>query len=212
MPAPWQKKGISARENFKQKLTHEHKLFLYRCKAEGYTKPATLKLLKEQYNVDYSEGAFWLTVNTKKAKFWIEKFRETELQRIKDVPIAHKKVRLIDLEKTRTKLSDLIDTMDVKKKSDRQELLMMMRRLNETICVGREEMEAKPLILQQLNYNDFRDLTDDELQKRRDALLAKAKVIADQRRSFGAGETGIGVEEPTVIEPAQVSLASSEKL
>ena len=205
----WQRDGKTHEEQFGKKLNDEQRMFVYRCHAE-YLMPLDIKrMLTENYGVVITTATIGTICRANKAKAHIEKFREEYMQKIKSVPIANKRIRLDDIEKTRVKLVELINSNPLKTKGDKAEFLMCSRRLNETVCVAREEMERKPLMVQQLSLSDYSSLTDEELQQRKRDIIEKE---FRQGRISGVGEAGTGVQGEDTGEPVEIFVAAPEEL
>ena len=107
------------------------------------------------------------------AMVYINKFRDEFLMKIKEVPIANKRVRLEMLQKTIDENEELREVVDKSTVTGRKELSLIHRRNNETLCVAREEIEGKPAVMQQFNFSLYGNLTDEELQKRKDEIINK---------------------------------------
>ena len=205
----WQAAGKTHAEQFAKRLNDEQRMFVYRCIAEYLLPMDIQRMVKENYGVEVTTATIWAVSRAQKAKPHIEKFREEYMQKIKSVPIANKRIRLDDLEKTRVKLAEMIESNPLKTKSDKAEFLMCTRRLNETVCVAREEMERKPLMVQQLSFSDYSSLTDEELQQRKRDIIEKE---IRQGRTGGVGEVGAGVQGEDTGESAEIPVAAPEKL
>lgn len=178
---------------FAEKLNHEQTLFMLRLFAEGCTQGEVAKEVFDQYGIECHPKSLWQKSKSKKWQPYYDRFREDYLARVKAVPIAHKRIRIDDLEKSRQKLLEMIDKGNIDSKQSRNEMLMIIRRLNETICVAREEMENKPQMIQQVSVGAFSSLSDEELQKRKEMLIAKA-TGTHQARDIGVGESDEGAE------------------
>ena len=177
----------------KELLNLEQRTFALRLYAEGLTAGEVVREIKSTYDIDYAEASLKSTVKSKKWQATIERFREEYMSKVKSVPIANKRVRIDDLEGVRNKILKCIKDNPLKTKSDKAEFLMMTRRLNETLCVGREEMEAKPFMVQQLSIGAFSSMSDKEIQERKEVLIAKATGTYEGR-SNRAGNVDEGEE------------------
>ena len=110
----------------------------------------------------------------------VARFREEFLSAVKEVPIANKRVRMDALEATRLALTGMMEKLVSPSEGgmsseERHEMLMCMRRMNETLCVAREEMEAKPLLIQQFNVSQYSGMSDEEVALRRVELVEKIR-------------------------------------
>ena len=198
-------------QKLEDKLPTEAFVMLCRMHVDGHNSREICDAIKREYNIDYSQGSVSYRLRAKRAQPYLERFREEYLTKVKQVPIAHKRIRIDDLEKTRIKLGRLIDKMPVQTKLQRDELLRAMRLLNETLCVAREEMEKKPEMVQQISLSSFSNLTDQELQKRKEALIAKETGVRP-RGDDGIRDPGERETLPDLAQSPQVFLAPPEEL
>ena len=207
----WQRDGKTHAEQFGKKLNDEQRMFVYRCHAEYLMGHEIKRMLTEHYGVVITVATITTICRAQKAKAHIEKFREAYMQKIKDVPIANKRIRMDDLEKARVKLGEMMSGNPCKTKGDKAEYRSCIKHLNETFCVALNEMERKPLMLQQMMVSDYSNLTDEELQERKREIIEKETGVR-QRRDSGAGESGSGVEVEDKGKPAEVPMAAPEEL
>ena len=210
MPCHWQGKKTHA-EQFTRKMTRDQRVLIYRLHAEGFSEDQIQEEMKVNQGIDIPGTTLHLAIAAKKARPYIEKFKEDYLAKVKAVPIANKRIRLDDLETTRLKLQKMIEKTPIETKQQRAELLMMMRRLNETICVARDEMENKPMMIQQVSVSELRDFSDEALQKRKDELIGK-ELGTFKGRDFGIGADTEGNGLQDKPESPEVPVAAPEKL
>jgi len=157
-------------------LTEEQRLMIYRLFAEFRRPSKVITILKETHGIDVTASMVRDMCRDVSAIPYIQRFRDEFLVRVKEVPVANKRVRVDALQ---TVLDELMEYMDGKvgpdgNGLDMNELLMIHRRINETLAQAREEIEGKPTIMQQFNVTQFSNLSDDELQRRKEEIIAKA--------------------------------------
>ena len=149
---------------------------VYRLWAEWREPGRIVEYCQQEWGKEVSEELIRKVCRTRVGKLMVERFRMEFLQSVRDVPIANKRVRLDALEATRVKLQEMIEMLTTVNEGDRHDLLMCMRRMNETICVAREEMEARPTIVNQIGQvNQYSGLSDDEIMQRREKIIEKIR-------------------------------------
>ena len=179
-------------------LSSEERMFIFKLWAEGWSAIEIGRELETQYKIKHTRQAIYELCKRDENQIYIDEFREKYFASVKMVPIANKRVRLDGLERSRLLLLKMIDSLCVRgaiPKSDnaRSQVLMILRRLNEVFCVAREEMEGKHQILQQFNYGAFAGLSDENLQKRKEEIIAKATGTY-KPRDIGIREDSEGIE------------------
>ena len=107
----------------------------------------------------------------------------------------------------RTRLWKLASIIDTDSREGRKELLMVFRRINELLCAAREEIEGKSNTYNQINITEFANYSDEELQQRKDILIAKA-LGNFKETDFTIGAIGAGAEAEDDLKSSQVPLAS----
>lgn len=160
-------------------------------------------------NIDIQKLANMLL--RKDYQVFIERARDKYLSEVKLVAIANKRIRLDDLQVMRDKLFDMTVSLDATLKEDREEILDIYRRINEVLAIAREEMEGKSHTFQQINITEVSSWTDEELQRRKAVLIAKATGTYNER-DFGIGEDSEGGAAETDAPPPEIPLATPEKL
>ena len=160
-------------------LTEPQRLLVYRLWAEFKSPAKVSSWLQQETGVSLSPSSIKSICSNPEAMMLVQKFRDEFLMKVKEVPIANKRIRLEELESNRLEINEMKELVDIDKSSGRGEKLMMQRRMNETVCAAREEIEGKPLIMQQFNFSQYSSLSDEELQKRKEELLVKAKKVQD---------------------------------
>ena len=154
-------------------LSETQRQMVYRLYAEWRSPVKIRDNMKSKYGVEISETSISSICRTDSAESHVNRYRELFLAKIKEVPIANKRIRLDELEQSRQLLLDMVEKLDINDKNDRVELSMLIRRMNETLCVAREEMEAKPLLMQQINISQFSGMSDEELERKKEELIMK---------------------------------------
>ena len=167
-------------------LDEEHKMYALKRWAEGIGAIDIANEIKELYGVSFSRGTIFKHCLDEKNKIFIAEFRERFLADIYTVPIANKKIRLETLENSRVLINKLIQAIMPfgkipKSENARSQLLMYIKRRNEVMCVAREEIEGKTKMIQQFNIGQYSSMSDNELQKRKDDLIAKATGVISSR-------------------------------
>lgn len=162
-----------------QKITDEQKIILYRMHAEGIGDTEIAKWIKDNWDISYSSHSVHKTVRTERAAPYVKRFKEDYLKKVKDVPIANKRIRIDDLETVRIKLMKLLKDNPCETKAQKEEFRFLVRSLNDTVINAREEMEKKPFV--QLGIGDFSDKSDDELIAERNEILKQAERLVTGR-------------------------------
>lgn len=182
-----------------RKLSPEQRMLVLRKYAE-MAEPAEISLwIKDSFNIDYKTSSISSLVQTPTAKPVIAKFKEDWMRRVKEVPIANKRIRIEDLEYIRVKLMKLIKDNLCDSKGQKEEFRHQVKTLNEIILNAREEMEKKPFIT--IGLGDFSDKSDDELIAERDEILKQAERLV-KGSVIEISHTPNGVENTGPIEPA----------
>ena len=185
----------------------EEHLFILKMYAEGSKPDEIIGAYKTNFGHKILPSTVKDVCLLKDNKIFIERFKEKYLAEVKAVPIANKRIRFNDLQKMRDTLFAMADSLTIKKRSDRKELMLIFRRVNEVMAIAREEMERRGNVLNQINITELTSLSDEELQKRKEILIAKATGTYNER-DFRFGEDTEGAEPATVTEPSEVSVAS----
>ena len=158
-------------------LTEPQRLMIYRLYAEFKSPKKVSLLTQEQFGILVNPAMIKSICSTLEAMVEVQKLRDEFLMKVKEVPIANKRVRLESLQKTINENEELRESVDTSTADGRGELSMIQRRNNETLCVAREEIEGKPLIMQQFNFSQYSSWSDEELQKRKEKLISKARKM-----------------------------------
>lgn len=167
---------IEKKIGYNPKLTDEQRLICLRMYAEGETCGNISKYIKEEWNISYTATGISHLAHQKKYQTYLKKFKDDYLKRIKDVPIANKRVRVDDLEKVRIKVMKALEENFCETKGEREEFRHMVKTLNEVIANARAEMEKNPALIQNIGIlGDFSDKSDDELIGEREELLNQAR-------------------------------------
>ena len=155
------------------KLSRDQRMLVLRMYAENYTPTEIKRELYSQHNISIHINSIQSTCKAERNKPFVENFRQMYLNRIKDEPIANKRIRINDMEKMRKKLMDMIDHLPVKTKSQRLELSSHVKRLTELFNTAREEMEKKPSLVAGVVVGDMSERSDEDLQSRKQELVGK---------------------------------------
>lgn len=172
------------------KLNDEQRLICVRMYAEGVSLNNICSYLKTEWNIDFTDNGMYGVVRAKKYELHLKRFKEEYFKRIKDVPIANKRIRIDDLESIRKKIVKVLDDNPCETKNQREEFRYMVRTLNDTIINAREEMEKKPNLIAGLGIvGDLGEKSDDELIAERDEILAQARRIIPRAASEGSRDS-----------------------
>lgn len=186
---------------FPKKLTDEQRLLVCRLSAEGHTNTEIVSYIKENWGIDFTSNGVVTVLETKRYQIHIRGYREAYLKRVKDVPLANKRLRLDDLQFLREKLFKALKANNLETKAQRDEFRNLSRSLSEVIASCREEMEKKPNLIPGFGLvGDLSDKTDDQLIGERDEIL-KGAARALNRGTSGVdsdpeGTGGADQEEP----------------
>lgn len=178
-----------ARAAFK-KLSDDQRHIALRMYAEGIGPSDISKYIKSEWSIDYTPEGVSSLVKSKVHEPFLNKCRDEYLKKIKDVPIANKRIRIDDLEKVRNKVMKALEENKCATKTEREEFRQLVRTLNDIIINAREEMEKKPNLVPIIGLGDFSDKSDDDLIAERDELIKQAERLV----STGANETGSSLE------------------
>lgn len=158
-----------------KKLTDEQTHIILKQMAEGSTPTECVKFIKDTWQIEISSSALSQSYQAKKYESFVKKCKDDYLKKIKDIPIANKRIRVDDLEKVRLKLMKVIEENKCQTKSEKEEFRQMVRTLNDIIINAREEMEKKPNLVPVMGIGDFSDKSDDALIAERDELIKQAE-------------------------------------
>lgn len=147
------------------------------------------------------------------AKF-VNEFRLNFLKNLKDIPVSDKKIRLYDLERLRQRLMRLIDNLYPEKESQFSKFMLSVRAVGNILEMARNEMESKPNLSVGIinnNQGDMGELTDEQLQQRREELFNRARRAVESGISTTDSDSeGNPKEDPT--QSPEVLLAASDQL
>lgn len=187
---------------FPKKLTDEQRLMVCRLSAEGRTPTEVVAYIKEEWKISFTTTGIQTILKTKRYQVPLKQYRENYLKRIKDVPIANKRLRLDDLQFLREKYMKALRANPCETRAQRDEFRALSRSLNEVIISSREEMEKKPNLIPGFGLvGDLSDKSDEELIGERDEILKQTERLIHGRTpgvngdSEGAGTTD--QEEPS---------------
>jgi hypothetical protein len=154
------------------KLDNDQRMFALRMYGEGMDSGEIRKEIKDRFDISITTSAILQTCRAKCNQPFVANFREAYMARIREVPIANKRIRLDDMEKLRKKLMSLIDSNPLKTKSDKSEFIAVSGRLNQIEAEAREEMERKPHFFQNVVVG-MGDMSDEALHKRKQEIIRK---------------------------------------
>ena len=194
-----------------RELPIDDKMFILQLHGEGAAFERIRQEAEAKFEEKFTPSRVKVICLAPENQVFVERFRDKYLAEVKSVPIANKRIRLDDFQRMRNKLFDMADTVDVYAKDGKNEILKIFQRINDILSAVRDEMEGKPWLLQQINITELSNLTDDELQKRKEVIIAKATGTY-QERYFGIGEASEGTEEQSNIQSAKISMAASKGL
>lgn len=194
-----------------ESLNETQKLLILKLHAEGNSDENISALIDKKLKISLTTDAIRDICLTSDNQVYIERFRDKYLANVKSVPIANKRVRLDDYQEIRNKLFEMVNTLSAKGKEGRTELITIFRTIKDILATTREEMEGTPKSLTQINITDLTGLTDEELRKRKEILIAK-ELGTYVERNIGIGEDSEGRSSAEDVEPVEVPLASPIKL
>lgn len=160
-----------------KKLSDDQRHIALRMYAEGIGPSDISKYIKSEWSIDYTPEGVSSLVKSKVHEPFLNRCREDYLKKIKDVPIANKRIRIDDLEKVRNKVMKALEENKCATKTEREEFRQLVRTLNDIIINAREEMEKKPNLVPVMGLGDFSDKSDDDLIAERDELLKQAERL-----------------------------------
>ena len=195
----------------KTNLKDEEKTFIFQSYGEGMPLETITAQLKKRFKVILSSPYIDEMCKHQDNRMAVDRFRDDYMSRLKDEPIANKRVRLNYYQNMVERMTELSNDINVKTVDGRKELLMTFRRINEVLCACREEMEGKSNAFTQINITELSSLSDEELQRRKEVLLARALGTFNEA-DYGIGEVGEGTTSADVIESVEVPLAAPKEL
>ncbi|MCB9758168.1 MAG: hypothetical protein H6753_07115 [Candidatus Omnitrophica bacterium] len=162
------------------KLTHDQRTMVLRMHAEGYRYADIQRQLKVDFDISLHHETIRSTCDAKINQPFIERFRTAYLNKISEVPIANKRVRIDDLEKVREKILRVIERNPLETRIQRNEFLAFSTRLVAVVQQAREEVEKRPDIMNNFSVTEFSSMSDEDLKKAHDELLAKVRRSLQQ--------------------------------
>lgn len=192
-------------------LTEEHKMFMFQSYGHGVALGNIKERLVAKFKIDVTEDTINNLCTQEDNRVYVDRYQQEYMARTKDVPLANKRVRLDEYQMMRDRLVEIAHDLDASTKSGRQEILMVFKRLNELLCAAREEMEGKPSHQNFINITELSNLSDEELQRRKEVLIAKALGTYSEG-NIRIREAGQGAEATDSTEPIEVPLAAPKEL
>lgn len=175
-------------------------MYAIRLHAEGVLPHVIQKELISKFKIKMDSKSINDTCTAKCYQSSYKAFRDSFLVKVKEVPLANKRIRLADKEIIRIKLMKHINSNTLRTKADRAEFLAFAFRLNQIGAEAREEMEKKPQLFQNVVINR-EDVSDENLHKRKQELLRKFRSSVGRGTSRAEPDSG-GVEPKSPEEPA----------
>lgn len=187
-------KGLTRTKKKAVKFSDEDNLLIVKLRAEGLSyEDVSLRFLSETGRA--AGGSVVARVcRDKRYEPYLVEYREAYMANVREVPVANKRVRLDMYEKMRQDLLVMLKLVDITTKEGRSETIRIMQRLAETCGKACEEMEgtrASTMMFQQFNSYQYNMMSDEELQQRKDELIAKA-LGTYAPRNIGIGEDTAG--------------------
>lgn len=183
-------------------LSDEQRVEVYKLHAEGLINSEIVKYLADAYGVSITAPSIFKILHTETAKVQIKRFREDYIKRVKDVPMANKRIRLDDLQIIRDKLMKQIKGNPCETKAQRDEFRRDSRSLSEIVNSSRDEMEKKVNLVPGFGViGDFEDKTDEQLIAERDELVRQAE------KSLASRVTAIDIDPEGASGPDQTESA-----
>jgi len=144
-----------------RKLDNDQRHIVLRMYAEGNTPTFIVNFLLQEYNIKITTDAIYSTCHTKVNEKFIKSYRETYLAKVKEVPIANKRIRVDDLEKVRLKLIKMMEKNPCETKTQKLEYVSLSGELRRITDCAREEMERKPNLISTtiMNMNEVSNLS-----------------------------------------------------
>ncbi len=187
-------------------LDDKEMMFILKLHGQGMHIAKIKTAYKEKFNLEIGNDLLKDICSNTDNQVYVERYREEYLSKVKSVPIANKRIRLDDFQFMRDNLFNVLETLDVSDTEQRKELIAIYGKIREILADARTEMEGKPWLIQQINITELNHLSDAELQKRKEILIAKANGTYKER-DLGIGEDSQGAEESIDEQPTPVHLA-----
>ncbi len=161
------------------RVPEEECLYVLNLHAE-FLKP---EKIQESCSVKYGKSSFFNSVirinnliKDSSSRLIVNTYRSAYLNKVKEIPIAHKKIRLDDLNELRENFLKKIRENKLETTAEAMEFRQLAKGLGEVLMAARDEVEGKSMTFNQLNViGDFNDKTDAELSQRRDELIRQAE-------------------------------------
>lgn len=179
------------------------RLFLLRLHSEFKDNKEIVEKYNKKFETNISDNDVEKELSNTENRYLIQQFRNNYLNKIKNVALANKRVRLDDLDYLRNRYLELIRSNNCLDKDERQEFRVMSRALIEVLGAARDEIEGKGITFNQMNVSmgEFDGKSDAELLARRQELIRQAEISLVGRAS-GANDNPEGIETAEIIQPA----------
>ncbi len=164
------------KEEFKGKLTEEHKKLVCSLSAQFETPRRICSVLKEKYGIEVNEKAIYgYTSESSRWKPLIDKLRIQYALNLGGIPLYHKRIRLERLEEQYSEILKEKDSTAQSRLKKRSELRSVLREAREEVKPW-EDAESKRGDTNILSIQ-FNGMDDSELLRKRDDLLKVIKTI-----------------------------------
>lgn len=182
------------------------RMYIFQSYGEGKDIETIATAIRRKFNLTITPEKLEVLCAHEDNKVYVDRFHDDYMARVKDVPIANKRMRLNDFQLMRDRMFKMAKEIDSSTQEGRKDLLMVFRRINEILCASREEMEGKSNAFTQINITELSSLSDEELQRRKEILVAKA-LGTFKEADFAIGAIGAGAEAENASQSSQVPLA-----
>lgn len=163
---------------------------------QGYSDPKIAEAVREK-GIEINRKSIWAWLTSAKNQPIIAKYREKFLLDPLSVDIAHKKVRLIDLNRERVSIVRTLQTfkdkdgMILQKKF--KKYVWLLKRLIEVEREGRDEIEKKPdMVAFFQRIGPFSEVTDADLRNTEKEVDEQLRIIATTATVEGKGDNSKG--------------------
>lgn len=182
--------NLSTRE-----LPIDDKLFILQLHGEGAAFERIRQEAQAKFQESFTDARIREICLAPENQVFVERARDKYLSEVKKVPIANKRIRIDDFQRMRDELFAMSQSVNTSSSEGRAEVLKIFQRVNDILSAVRDEMEGKPWLLQQINITELSGLSDEELQREREIIIAKATGTYTERR-FGLTEDSEGAGQP----------------
>ena len=166
-------------------LSKENQSIAFRMSAEGHGPADIIRYFNKNNIKHQSSVAISKMLKSKCHQAEIETYRKDYYDRIKDVPIAHKRTRLDArqdiLNAIKRMLKKMVDSNGDIKKRQFKAFMALTKRLDEYLTGAQDEMEKRPGTIIALSQNfGNRELTMEELRVEEQNIVGRIRELKDQ--------------------------------